>query len=515
MKAGSTFFLIFVKCIVSHCLCFPRGTVIGEELSLSDEEVASYKSKLLDSGGWLDDDRCSGRLVYIDGRFAPQLSTVQDGAKNLDSADAASDEIKGYLARLTDGFTDELAAPVLVSDEGDTVSSQKKLSGPDHCIGEPTSQFAINTQQGTAAFAALNTIRTGGVAYVHASAKQDDDIEVPKPVLIVNALTKSGSADSSLGDDTGVAMHPRTLVVADEGSRLAIVQSCVDLEKDDDKHRPKLYNGYTQFFVKENANVTHSYLEESGGVPTGGVELNDEDVKEGEPSPREVEAARAELKDTHLEAIDVHLIGNKAGYQGTMMGLGGSGRIRTSMSVTLLKQETVAVVNGFALSGGTQQTDMKTNIHHIADDTISRQAQKNMIGGRATGSFRGRIRVEQNAQKTDSEQLSRTVLLSDRSRAFAVPSLEIIADDVTCTHGATVSDLSEEELFYLRTRGLTTSVARNLLMYAFSGDISSAVEPAMLGSVDSDVGLQKRVIQRLENLVPRGERAIKGEFQSS
>ena len=73
--------------------------------------------------------------------------------------------------------------------------------------------------------------------------------------------------------------------------------------------------------------------------------------------------------------------------------------------------------------------------------------------------------------------------------------------------------MSEEELFYLRSRGLSTSVARNLLMYAFAGDISAFVDPAMLGSVDSDKGLQKRVIQRLENLVPRGERAVKGEFQ--
>ena len=137
-----------------------------------------------------------------------------------------------------------------------------------------------------------------------------------------------------------------------------------------------------------------------------------------------------------------------------------------------------------------------------------------MIGGRAVGSFRGRIRVEQAAQLTDSEQLSRSILLSDKARVWSVPSLEIIADDVQCTHGATVSDLSEEELFYLRSRGLSRASARNLLMYAFAGDISSAVDPAMRMEVDSNEGLQHRVIQRLENLVPRGDRAIKGEFQS-
>jgi len=488
--------------------------MVGEELTLSDDQITSYKAKLVENGGWLDDDACSARLVYVDGRYAPQLSKTSDGVKNLDIVDSLSDEVKGYLARLTDGFTDELVAPVLIDDEGNTVTSQKRLSAPDHCIGDPTTQFAINTQQGTACFAALNTIKTGAVALVHASADQNTDVDHSRPVLVVNALTNSGGADASAGGDKGVAIHPRTLVIADEGSRLSVVQSCVDLENDDDAHRPKLYNGYTQFFVKGDANVTHSYLEETGGMPIGGIEMNDEDVKDGEQNPRELEAVRPALKDTHLEAIDVHLMGEQAAYQGTMMGIGGSGRVRTSMSVTLLKAETTAVINGFSLAGGAQHTDMKTNIHHIADDTMSRQSQKNMVGGRATGSFRGRIRVEQSAQLTDSQQLSRTVLLSDRARAFAVPSLEIIADDVQCTHGATVSDLSEEELFYLRSRGLTTSMARNMLMYAFSGDISSSVDSAMRGTLDSEVGLQKRVIQRLENLVPRGERAVKGEFQS-
>ena len=123
-------------------------------------------------------------------------------------------------------------------------------------------------------------------------------------------------------------------------------------------------------------------------------------------------------------------------------------------SASLLRSDAHATVNGFVLSGGAQRTDFRTNIHHIAQGTSSRQNQKNMVGGRSTTSFRGRIRVEQSAQQTDSEQIARTVLLSDKARIWATPSLEIIADDVTCTHGATVSDLSEEELFYLHSCGL-------------------------------------------------------------
>lgn len=482
----------------------------GQAIELTEDQVQSIKEQLENSGNWLADDACLGRLVYINGRYAPQLSMESDLAKNLDSVDSASDEIKSYLARLTDGFTDELAAPVPIGEDS-FATSYKKLSGPDHCIGEPFSQFAINTQQGTACFAALNTRRTGAVAYIHAPGGIGDETEeAPKPVFVLNAVTKNGGAAS---DSTGVSFHPRCLVVAEKRSRLSLVQSSVDLD-DLTAPVPKFYNGYTQIFIKENANMTHSYLEESGGMVTAGVEVSNDIVEEGQPLPRIVEAERPEMKDTHFEAIDVHLMGDEGNYEGTIMSFGGSGRVRIAHSVSLLRSGSHATINGFSLSGGAQRTDCKTNIHHVAQGTTSEQIQKNMIGGRSTGAFRGRIRVEQSAQQTDSQQLSRSVLLSDRARAWSVPSLEIIADDVKCTHGATVSDLSEEELFYLRSRGLDRTLSRNLLMYAFANDVCTCVDPAMLTSLDSNKGLQKRLIQRLENVVPQGDRAVKGEFQS-
>jgi len=484
----------------------------NEPLELSDEEVATYRKQFEKGGSWIPDDACQGRLVYINGRFVPQLSMENDLAENIGEIDdTVSDEVKSYLARLTDGFTDELAAPVPTGQDM-YCSSYKKLGGADHALGEATSQFAINTQQGTACFAALNTRRTGGVAYVQVPDGHDGDNEKRKPVLILNAVTKNGGFASS--DSDGVSFHPRALIVAGEKSRLSVVQTCVDLD-DESKYLPKLYNGYTQIFVKEGANMTHSFLEESGGMVTAGVEKGDSEFGEDEPTARMVEAERSELKDTHLECVDVQCIGDKSSYEGVVMSVGGSGRIRISHSVSLLRPEAHAKVYGFFLSGGAQRHDCKTNIHHAGQGTTSEQIQKNMIGGRATGSFRGRIRVEQSAQQTDSQQISRTILLSDKSRAWSVPSLEIIADDVQCTHGSTVSDLSEEELFYLRSRGLSTNLARNLLMYAFAADVCKSVDPALLKSVDSDEGLQQRLIERLNNVVPRGERAVKGEFQSS
>merc|ERR1712037_547475 len=106
------------------------------------------------------------------------------------------------------------------------------------------------------------------------------------------------------------------------------------------------------------------------------------------------------------------------------------------------------------------------------------------------------------------------ILLSDRCKAWAVPSLEIVADDVQCTHGATVSDLSEEELFYLRSRGLDRTTSRNLLMYAFVEEIGSSVDETIAGRYDDENELRTRIIKRLENLVPEGEKTlVGGEFQ--
>ena len=482
----------------------------GEVLELSDEDVAAYRKQLEKGGSWIPDDACQARLVYINGRFSSQLSKENDFAGNIGEIDEnVSEEVQSYLSRLTDGFSDELPVPVPIGEDM-YCSSYEKLGGADHAIGAATSQFAINTQQGTACFAALNTRRTGGVAYVRVPDGHDNGAEDRKPVLILNAVTNNGG---SATDCEGMSFHPRALVVAGKESRLSIVQACVDLDDESD-HVPKLYNGFTQIIVKEGANVTHSFLEESGGMVTAGVEKSDNEFGEDESVARLVEAERPELKDTHLDCVDVQCIGDDSSYEGTLMSVGGSGRIRVAHSVSLLKPRAHAKVYGFFLSGGAQRHDCKTNIHHAGQGTTSEQIQKNMIGGRATGAFRGRIRVEQSAQQTDSQQISRTILLSDKSRAWSVPSLEIIADDVQCTHGSTVSDLSEEELFYLRSRGLDTSLSRNLLMYAFAADVCGSVDPAMLTSVDSDEGLQKRLIERLNNVVPQGERAVKGEFQS-
>lgn len=491
--------------------CTP--TDIGMDLTLDEAKTNKYIETLKIKGAWLGDDECAARLIYINGRFAPSLSKTSDIAKNIVSDDFTSgnvseDDIE-KMCRLTDGFTDRLAADV-PSGETEFLTSLKNLSCPDHAVGEPTSQFSMNNQQGTACFVALNSVRAGSVAYI----KLPNDVEVAKPMIVVNAVTSDGGIAESLGEK-GVAVHPRAFVNAGANSQMSFIQTNVDLDEEDNEiFNQKFVNSCTQIYVDSGANVTHSYLEETGGMVTGGIETPTEEEKEGEESKRAIEAKRGALRDTHFESIDVHVIGEDGAYKGAALCVGGNGKSRVAISTSLLKPGAHATVNGFSLSGGAQRTDFRTNIHHIAQGTTSRQGQKNMIGGRATTSFRGRIRVDQSAQQTDSEQLARTILLSDKARIIAVPSLEIIADDVVCAHGATVSDLSEEELFYLRSRGLDRVTSRNMLMYGFVDDVGGCVDESMQGQKDGEYSLKNRIIKKLENVVPQGDRAIKGEYQS-
>ncbi len=130
----------------------------------------------------------------------------------------------------------------------------------------------------------------------------------------------------------------------------------------------------------------------------------------------------------------------------------------------------LALDGAYALAGR-QHGDHTSRIEHRAPATASRQIYKGALGGRARGVFQGHIVVEPGAQKTDGQQINRALLLSDRAEIDAKPVLEIHADDVQCSHGATAGDLDPEALFYLRSRGVPEPAARGLLVRAFLGEV--------------------------------------------
>ena len=137
-------------------------------------------------------------------------------------------------------------------------------------------------------------------------------------------------------------------------------------------------------------------------------------------------------------------------------------------------------VDGLALIKGRQLADTHTSIDHAKPDGTSRQLHKCIIDGAAHAVFNGKIMVRPGAQRTDSSQSSRNLLLNPRAHIDTKPQLEIFADDVKCAHGATVGQLDAAELFYLKSRGLSELAARNLLTYAFGAEVIDRIPVASL-----------------------------------
>ena len=169
------------------------------------------------------------------------------------------------------------------------------------------------------------------------------------------------------------------------------------------------------------------------------------------------------------------------------------GFVRNNLDVHIAGKAAHADLLGLSLGAGKSHCDHHSFMHHAVEHTTSNQLYKGVFAGKSTGVFNGKILVDQEAQKTNAYQSGRNLLLSADAHVFAKPQLEIFADDVKCSHGATIGQLDDEPLFYLRSRGLDLASARLLLVRAFASDIIMQVE---------DEGLrhfaEERVIQHLD-----------------
>jgi Fe-S cluster assembly protein SufD len=148
----------------------------------------------------------------------------------------------------------------------------------------------------------------------------------------------------------------------------------------------------------------------------------------------------------------------------------GAALARDEMVVTLDGPGASCRLDGGYLARGRQHVDNTTEIVHAKPHTTSAEVYKGVLDDQARGVFQGRIVVSKDAQKSDGHQLNKTILLSDRAEIDTKPELEIYADDVKCSHGATAGELDGDALFYLRARGIDQADARRLLVEAFVGD---------------------------------------------
>jgi Fe-S cluster assembly protein SufD len=166
-------------------------------------------------------------------------------------------------------------------------------------------------------------------------------------------------------------------------------------------------------------------------------------------------------------SADVEGSGN---YLSTQVSLGAK-TARYELNIAHNGEAAHSDLHGLAIAGDNELVDTHSNLEHLHPHGTSAQLHKCVVGGNGRSVFNGRVLVAQDAQKVAAQQLNNNLLLSVKAKADTKPQLEIFADDVRCTHGATVGQLEPEQFFYLQSRGIPTDEARTLLTYAFAGEV--------------------------------------------
>jgi Fe-S cluster assembly protein SufD len=283
-------------------------------------------------------------------------------------------------------------------------------------------------------FAALNTALWDDGAYLR--IRRGVAIDRPVHLLYVSA----GPAGQIAGQQ--IMTHPRNVIVAEEHSHASVVEDYVSIGDE-----TAFSNAVTELVAGEGAVVSH-YLVERENLAAFNV------------STLRIEQARAANVSSHSILL-------------------GGGIVRNNVHPVLAGEGTECLINGLFVGAGRQHLDNYMLVEHAQPHGASRQFYNGILAGEARGVFHGRIVVHKDAQKTDAKQTNRNLLLSDSARIDTKPQLEIYADDVKCTHGATIGQIEEEQLFYLRSRGFPEREARNLLLYAFAAEcLDRMKEPA-------------------------------------
>jgi Fe-S cluster assembly protein SufD len=235
-----------------------------------------------------------------------------------------------------------------------------------------------------------------------------------------------------------VASHPRTLVVAGRGAIATLIESYVSTDES-----VYLTNAVTEVFTAEGAVVDHYRLQEESdrAFHIGATEVCQE-------------------RGSHYTSIAVSL---------------GARLSRHTLNAALTGEHCETTIDGLYVVTDGQHHDSHTQLDHQKTHSASFQLYKGILDGRSRAVFNGKVIVREGALLTDARQLNKNLLLSPEAHVDTKPELEILADDVKCSHGATVGQLEDEELFYLASRGLAPERARALLTYGFAEDVISKI----------------------------------------
>jgi Fe-S cluster assembly protein SufD len=305
----------------------------------------------------------------------------------------------------------ELPAGLAAGGLADAVSAEREGVDAHLC------RYADNRRD---PFVALNTALWEDGAYV----RVERGANVEQPVHLLYLTT---------AHDAPVMTHPRTLVIAAATSKVALIEEYVSIGDG-----AAFSNSVTELIAGQDAVVGHFLVER-------------ENLESFNFSTLRIEQERGANVDSHSILL-------------------GGGLVRNNVHPVLDGEGAECLINGLFVGAGRQHLDNFMLVEHARPNCGSRQFYNGILDEQSRGVFHGRIVVHKDAQRTDAKQTNRNLLLSDDARIDTKPQLEIYADDVKCTHGATIGQIEEEALFYLRSRGLSETDARNLLLYAFAAE---------------------------------------------
>ncbi len=291
------------------------------------------------------------------------------------------------------------------------------------------------------AFTALNTALFCDGAFIF--LPKGEILETPIHLIFISSEEK-------------VISQPRNLIVLGEGAQAKVIETHLSLHQE-----VYFKNAVTEIVLQPNATLHHYKIQ------------------------------RESKKAFHISTAQITCEKESAyhSYSFTF----GAGLSRENINVKLADEGSSCELNGLYLVSDIQHTDHHTMIDHAKPRGRSRQVYKGVLGGRSKAVFNGKIFVRAGAQKTDAHQTNKNILLTRGATVDTKPQLEILADDVKCTHGAAIGELEESEIFYARSRGLSEARARHLLTYGFASEVVSAVKIEPLRS-----GLDQRVWQALQ-----------------
>ncbi|MDZ8188145.1 MAG: Fe-S cluster assembly protein SufD [Nostoc sp. ChiSLP02] len=290
---------------------------------------------------------------------------------------------------------------------------------------ETVQQYLAQAEGAQEVFTALNTAGITDVAVVWVKK----NVVVETPIHLVFVAVASESATIS---------QPRCLVVAEAGSQVTLVEEYRNLTQG-----VYFTNAVTEIWLGENAEVSHTRVEREGG----------EAFHIGK-------TAIAQSRDSRYTCHAITFGGKLS---------------RHNLEILQTGEQTQTTLNGLTMISGKQLADTHSAIALNYPYGTSKQLHKCIVGDRAHAVFNGKVFVPKPAQLTDAAQLNRNLLLSSKARVDTKPQLEITADNVKCAHGATVSQLEDDEIFYLQSRGIDENDARKLLINAFAAEIINQI----------------------------------------